>query len=190
MNAAQFQNKFNSLVLTKFDALGDQLLVEFINDTISFYLKNKKVAFLQKYSSKLGQAFNVMTIRDCTIELISLVLRKTNLSSTLDIYKQSIFDYFIEKGIDFESDPPALSKQTIDILANTIFARREELQRILTDMVLELTNDKILLDYNYSVEMVMSSNTSMKVMTPILMLELFLKVNEDSNGWNYSGRSI
>ena len=77
-----------------------------------------------------------MTIRDCTIEIISLVLRKTSMSSSLDVYKQSILDYFVDKGIDFESETPGLSKQTIDILANTIFARREELQRILTDTVL------------------------------------------------------
>ena len=39
--------------LKKIDLLGDEYLVEFINDTISFYMKNKKVAFLSKYSEVL-----------------------------------------------------------------------------------------------------------------------------------------
>jgi hypothetical protein len=70
------------------------MLVEFINDTISYYLKNKKIPFLQKYAKPLDQAFNVMPIRDCTIEIVNLVLRKTNYSTTLDVYKQCIYDYF------------------------------------------------------------------------------------------------
>ena len=39
--------------LRKIDLLGDEYLVEFINDTISFYMKNKRVAFLSKYSEVL-----------------------------------------------------------------------------------------------------------------------------------------
>ena len=138
-------------------------LVEFINDTVSYYLIGKKVAFLQKYSKTLGSSFSVMPIRDCTIEIISMVLRKTNYSSTLDVYKQNIFEYFKEKGLEMETETPCIAAKTIDIMATTIYARRSELQKILTDMVLQMSNDKVLLDYNYSIEMVMSSDSSSKI---------------------------
>ena len=158
-----FQTHFNTKVLNKFDYLGDTLLVEFINDVISFYLKNRKVSFLFKYGQTLGGAFNVMPVRDATIEIINMVLRKSYCSTTLDVYKQNIMEYFQTKGFDFELDPPPLNPKTIDILANTIYARREELQKILTELVLEKSSDKILVDYNYSIEWVVSSNTSSQV---------------------------
>ena len=95
MNFAKvFSGHFNTKVLSKFDLLGDQLLVEFINDTISYYLKNGKASFLTKYGKTLGGAYNVMPIRDATIEIINMVLRKTYSSTSLDIYKQSILEYF------------------------------------------------------------------------------------------------
>ena len=67
------------------------------------------------------------------------------------------------KGFNFELDPPPLNPKTIDILANTIFARRDELQKIMTELVLEVSSDKILIDYNYSIEWVVSSNTASQV---------------------------
>lgn len=42
-----------SSTLAKIDLLGDQFLVEFINDTIEFYMRNKRVAFLSKYAETL-----------------------------------------------------------------------------------------------------------------------------------------
>ena len=39
--------------LGKIELLGDNYLVEFINDTISFYLKNMRVPFLSKYGQIL-----------------------------------------------------------------------------------------------------------------------------------------
>ena len=42
--------------LLKIDQFDDQGLADFINDTVSFYLKNKKVAFLSKYAELLGGA--------------------------------------------------------------------------------------------------------------------------------------
>ena len=185
-----FQTHFNTKVLSKFDYLGDTLLVEFINDTISFYLKNRKVSFLAKYGSTMGGAFNVMPVRDATIEIINMALRKTYSASTLDVYKQNILEWFQTKGFDFEQEPAPINPKTIDILANTIYARREELQKILTELVLEKSSDKILVDYNYSIEWVVSSNTSSKVAQPILVLELTLKVNQDENGAEYSGKSL
>ena len=44
-------------------------------------------------------------------------------------------------------------------------------------MILDQTADKILVDYNYNVEFVLSSSSSQKVAQPLLVLELILKVN-------------
>ena len=74
--------------LKKVDLLGDEYLVESINDTISFHMKNKRVAFLSKYSEVLQGAHNVVPIRELMVELIKICLRKTMLSSTLDLYKE------------------------------------------------------------------------------------------------------
>ena len=101
-----------------------------------------------------------MPIRDATIEIINMSLRKSYCSTTLDVYKQNILEYFQTKGFDFEQEPSPLNPKTIDILANTIYARREELQKVLTELVLEKSSDKILVDYNYSIEWVVSSNTA------------------------------
>ena len=53
---ASSQQKLKINTLSKIEKLGDQYLVEFINDTISFHLRNERVAFLTKYSSILGGA--------------------------------------------------------------------------------------------------------------------------------------
>ena len=57
-------------------------------------------------------------------------------------------------------------------------------------MVLEQSNDQTLIDYNYSIEMVMSSDSSNKIGEPLLMLELTLKLNQDGQGRDYSGRTM
>lgn len=61
--------------LAKIDLLGDQFLVEFINDTIEFYLRSKKVPFLSKYSETIQGAHNVIPIREFIIGIIKLSLR-------------------------------------------------------------------------------------------------------------------
>ena len=68
-----------------------------------------------------------MPVRDCVIDIINLVMRKTNYSSTLDVYKQSILQYFQSHGFDFEEEPVLISAKTIEILANIVFAKRHEL---------------------------------------------------------------
>lgn len=120
-----------------------------------------------------------------------MVLRKTQTATTLDVYKQSILDWFTEQGFNFEvaeGEETPLNAKTIDIMATTIFARRIELQTILTDLVLGQSTDKQLLDYNYNVEMVISSSTSSKVAQPMMVLELLLRVNQDEAGLLYSGK--
>ena len=89
------QDRLNVSCLSKLELLGDQFLVEFINDTISFYLKHNKVPFLTKYSEVLQGAYNVVPVREAIIEIIKLVLRKTYSGSTLDVYKNSILEWFM-----------------------------------------------------------------------------------------------
>ena len=160
------QNRLNESCLKNLDLLGDQHLVEFVNDTISFYLKHNKVPFLSKYSEALHGAFNVVPIREATIEIIKLALRKTASATTLDVYKNSIMEWFGNQGLDFEVGEGVeapVSAKTIDILATTIYARRNELQTILTDMILDVSADKLLIDYNYNLEMLIASSTSHKL---------------------------
>ena len=102
-------------------------------------------------------------------------MRKTVNASSLDLYKQSVAEWFTAQGIQIDSEEGhKISQKTIDIIATTIFARREEIQQILVELVLKGTNDKYLIDYNYNIEFVMSSSSSQKVASPLLVLELLL----------------
>ena len=46
-------------------------------------------------------------------------------------------------------------------------------------MILDQSSDKVLLDYNYNIEYVMSSSTTQNIGQPMMVLELVLKVNQD-----------
>ena len=176
--------------LQKIDLLGDELLVEIINDTISFYLKNQKLPFLSKYAEVLQGAQNVAPIRELIINLIKLCMRKTHSASTLDVYKSSILSWLSEQeGFDAENLP--INQKSIDIIGTSVYARREEIQQTLVEMILNDSSDKVLIDYNYNIELVMSSSSSQNVATPLLILELFLRVNHDEqSGENHGGKSI
>lgn len=63
-------------LFSKIDLLGDEYLVEFVNDTITFYLKNQRVAFLTKYAEVLQGAHNVAPVRELVIDVIKMLLRK------------------------------------------------------------------------------------------------------------------
>lgn len=56
-----------------------------------------------------------------------------------------------------------------------MFSRREELRKVLTELVLQQAIDKHLVDYNYNVELCLSSDTMMRVNESMLVLELFLR---------------
>ena len=124
---ASSQQSLTMAATTKVDLLGDEFLVEFINDTLSFYLKNHRVPFLTKYSEILGGGHNVVPVRSLVIDLVKICLRKTTMSSTVDLFKQAIVDHLESLGFDFTLDPLPISKKTIDILANSIFAKRQEM---------------------------------------------------------------
>ena len=134
--------------LQKIELLGDDL-VEFLNDTIEFYQKFQRVAFLSKYSETLQGAQNVVPVRELVIDMIKMSLMKTDSTSSLDLYKQAIAEKL--EGV---------SQKTVDIVATSIYARRQELQKVLTDLIIEQSADKMLIDYNYNIQMNLSSSSS------------------------------
>ena len=70
------------------------------------------------------------------------------------------------------------------MVAVAIFARREELAKVLTELVFRQSVDSYLLDYNYNIETIISSDTYSKVNEQLLVLELFLAQNGPSLGEN------
>ena len=70
------------------------------------------------------------------------------------------------------------------MVAVAIFARREELAKVLTELVFRQSVDSYLLDYNYNIETIISSDTFSKVNEQLLVLELFLSQNGPSLGEN------
>lgn len=68
-----------------------------------------------------------------------------------------------------------MTDKPLEVISVTLFARREELRRVMTELVLRQSSDSYLVDYNYNIELCMSSSTSAKVMTPLLILELILR---------------
>lgn len=68
-----------------------------------------------------------------------------------------------------------MSDKAQDILSAAIFARRQELQKVLTELIFRQTTDSYLLDYNFNIETTLSSDTFSKVNESFIVLELFLK---------------
>ena len=68
------------------------------------------------------------------------------------------------------------------MVAVAIFARREELSKVLTELVFRQSVDSYLLDYNYNVETTISSDSFAKVNEQLLILELFLAQNGPQTG--------
>ena len=61
-----------------------------------------------------------------------------------------------------------------------MFARRQELAKVLTELVFRASVDSYLLDYNYNIETVISSDSYSKQNEQLLVLELFLAQNGNS----------
>ena len=61
-----------------------------------------------------------------------------------------------------------------EMIALAVFARRNELVKVLTELVFRQSVDSYLLDYNYNVESVVSSDSFSKLNEQLLVLELFL----------------
>ena len=106
-------------------------LLEFIEDTIQF-LKGYKVPFLSKYNAQFNASSRmIVPTRDYTIDIIQLALRKTASASTLDVFKNSVAE-FIQSGF---SEDQEIDLKMAEMVAIAIFARREELAKVLTELV-------------------------------------------------------
>ena len=81
----------------------------------------------------------MVPIRELMVEMIKLCLRKTVLSSSIDLYKEQIVALLQSEGFDLEAEP--INQKTIDIIATSVFAKREEIQLTLTQTVLEQSSD-------------------------------------------------
>ena len=80
-----------------------------------------------------------------------------------------------------EKEPEAtanLDLKFAELIAIAVFARRNELVKVLTELVFRQSVDSYLLDYNYNVETVISSDCYSKLNEQLLILELLLAQNE------------
>ena len=85
--------------------------------------------------------------------------------------------------MDAEPEATAdLEMKFAEIIAFAVFARRNELAKVLTELVFRQSVDSYLLDYNYNVETVLSSNSFSKQSEQLLVLELFLAQNDANEG--------
>jgi hypothetical protein len=141
--------------------------LKFFDDTIS-YLKGVRVPFLSKYGASLGVG-NVVPLRDFLIEAIQVGLRKSPPSSTLDFVKDGLTQYVSDQQI------VGIDAKIVEILSVCVFSRREELRRVLTELVFQSAVDRHLVDYNYNIELCLASDTMIRVNEPMLVLELYLR---------------
>ena len=69
-----------------------------------------------------------------------------------------------------------------EIIAVGVFARRNELVKVLTELIFRQSVDSYLLDYNFNVETILSSDSYSKLSEQLLVLELMLAQNDESEG--------
>lgn len=101
--------------------------------------------FLSKYGTNLGVG-SVVPLRDFLVEVIQTGLRKSPPTSTLDFVKEGVANFVTEQGI------VGIDAKMVDILSICIFSRREELRKVLTELVFQSAVDSHLVDYNYNIE--------------------------------------
>lgn len=110
-------------------------MIEFVDDAIHF-LKGNRVPFLSKYSEAFGgQARLIVPCRDFLQDIMQLVLRKSQATSSVDAFKQAVSDYIVQLT---ESEPEAtanLDLKFAEIISIAVFARRNELVKVLTELV-------------------------------------------------------
>ena len=104
-----------------------------------------RVPFLSKFGANLGVG-NIVPLRDFLIEVIQVGLRKSPPTSTLDFVKEGIVTFVSEQGIQ------GIEAKMVEILSICVFSRREELRKVLTELVFQSAVDRHLVDYNYNIE--------------------------------------
>lgn len=101
--------------------------------------------FLSKYGANLGVG-NVVPLRDFLIQVIQVGLRRSPPTSTLDFVKEGVASYVSEQEV------AGIDAKMVDMLSVCVFSRREELRKVLTELVFQSAVDKHLVDYNYNIE--------------------------------------
>ena len=99
-----------------------------------------------------------MPCRTLIIDLLQVALRSTTRSSNLESFKTALAGY----------------GEVPDVLSAIVYGRRQETAKYLTQSVFRQSTDSVLLDYNFNVETVISSDSYLKVHEQILNLELIL----------------
>lgn len=154
--------------------LAEADVIEFVDDTIHF-LKGNRVPFLSKYSAAFGgQARLIVPCRDFLQDIMQLVLRKSQSTSSIEAFKVAVSEFIVRLT---ESEPEATAELDLrfaEMIALAVFARRNELVKVLTELVFRQSVDSYLLDYNYNVESVVSSDSFSKLNEQLLVLELLL----------------
>ena len=122
---------------------------------------------------------NVVPLRDFLVEVIQVGLRKAPPTSTLDFVKDGIARFVTDQEV------AGIDAKMVEILSICVFSRREELRKVLTELVFQASVDRHLVDYNYNIEvsnqkfirvkLCLASDTMQKVNEPMLVLELFLR---------------
>ena len=79
---------------------------------------------MSKYGTIVG-AGEVVPIRDLIISLLQVGVRKSPLSTTLEAVKEGVTNFVSDLDMQLEN-------KYIDIITACIFARREELRKVLT----------------------------------------------------------
>jgi hypothetical protein len=92
----------------------------------------------------------VVPLRSFLIEVIQVGLRRSAPATTLDVLKEGVAQYCAHQEIQLEP-------KMIEILSVCVFSRREELRRVMTELVFQRSVDRHLVDYNFNIEVTPSS---------------------------------
>lgn len=69
----------------------------------------------------------------------------------------------------------------MELISIAVFSRRDELAQVLTELVFRKASDSYLLDYNFNIETVMSSDSFLKVNESLMVLELFVSAENQGH---------
>ena len=121
--------------------LAEADMISFVDDTIHF-LKGNRVPFLSKYQEAFGgQSRLIVPCRDFLQDIMQLVLRKSQATSSVDSFKTTVSD-FITQLMEAEAQAmEGLDVKFAEIIAVSVFARRNELVRVLTELIFRQSVD-------------------------------------------------
>ena len=106
----------------------------------------------------------MVPLRDFLIEMIQVGLRKAPPTSTLDFVKEGIAYFVSDQAI------AGIDAKMVEILSICVFSRREEVRKVLSELVFQSSVDRHLVDYNYNIEVI-----TLSTLTFILFLAMLGK---------------